>query len=188
MDRVKYASRQKVAAVVKKALTRGAAVEIDGLGLFRKTGKGYSFQPANLPRIFVSYVHEDIRHAERIYEALLDAGFEPWLDRFKLLPGQNWARAMRNALETSDFAICCFSQNSFHKRGGFQSEMRYALECANRLPLEDVFLIPVRLDECTVPVEVARQMHYVDMFPDWENGMERVIEAIHHQLRRLRAA
>ena len=45
-----------------------------------------------------------------------------------MLPGQNWARAIRNAMETSDFVVCCFSQNSIHKRGGFQAEIRYALD------------------------------------------------------------
>ena len=188
MGHVKYASFDNVSSAVQDALRRGATVEIDGLGSFRKIGKGYRFQPSDRPRVFLAYVHEDLANTSRIYDALLDAGFDPWMDERKLLPGQNWARALRNALETADFAVCCFSQFALHKRGGFQAEIRYALETARRLPLDEVFLLPVRLDECPVPVEVARETHYVDMFPDWETGIGRLIEAIRQAVKRPRAA
>ena len=104
------------------------------------------------------------------------------MDERKLLPGQNWARALRNALETADFAVCCFSQSSLHKRGGFQAEIRYAIETAQRLPLDEVFLLPVRLDECPVPVEVAREMQTWTMFPHWDAGISRLVEAIRQQV------
>jgi hypothetical protein len=188
MARGRFASIDKVASVVREALSRGSTVEIDGLGSFRKIGRRYRFQPRQLPRVFVAYVHEDANQAGRIFDALLSAGFDPWMDERKLLPGQNWARAIQNALETADFAVCCFSRNSIRKRSGFQAEIRYALECARRLPLDDIFLLPVRLDECPVPLDVAREMQYVDLFPDWDAGVERVVEAIRQQLRRPRAA
>jgi TIR domain len=188
MARSKYASIEQVARVLREALGKGATVEIDGLGSFRKTGKGYQFHSANLTRVFVAYASEDVEAADRIFKALAKAGFDPWMDGRKLLPGQNWGRAILNALETSDFVVCCFSQDSIHKRGGFQAEVRFALESARRMPLDEVFLVPVRLEECRVPAEVAREMQYVDLFPDWETGISRVVEAIRKQVRRPRAA
>jgi hypothetical protein len=184
----KYSSIDKVASAVREALGRGAAVDIDGLGSFRKNGKGYRFHPTGMPRVFIAYVEEDAAKAARIFDALARAGFDPWMDKRKLLPGQNWPRAIRNALETSDFVACCFSHHSLHKRGGFQAEIRYALESARRLPLGDVFLLPVRLEECPIPVEIAREMQYVDLFPGWDYGIGRLVEAIRHQLKHPRAA
>jgi hypothetical protein len=184
----RYSSIDKVSRVVCEALSRGAAVEIDGLGSFRKMGKGYRFEASGMPRIFVAYVEEDSVKACRIFEELQGAGFDPWLDKRKLLPGQNWARAIRNALETSDFVLCCFSHNSLHKRGGFQAEIRYALESAKRLPLDQLFLLPVRLEECPVPVEIARHMQYVDLFPSWDPGIGRLVAAIRQQMRQRKAA
>jgi len=35
--------------------------------------------------------------------------------------------------------------------GGFQAEIRYALDCARRIPLDEIFVVPVRLDACRVP-------------------------------------
>ena len=188
MPRSKFASIDQVANVVREALSRGATVEIDGLGSFRKTAARYLFHSTNLPRVFLAYVHEDAAQAGRIFDYLVSAGFDPWMDERKLLPGQNWTRAIRNALETSDFALCCFSQNSIRKRGGFQAEIRCAMESARRLPLDEIFLVPVRLDACPVPLDVAREIEYVDLFPDWDAGMARVIQAIRRQANRPRAA
>lgn len=178
MVRGEFSSVDQVANVVREALGRGLTVEIDGLGSFSKIGRRYRFQPSDLPRVFVAYVHEDADPAGRIYDTLLSAGFDPWMDERKLLPGQNWARAIQNALETSDFAVCCFSRHSIRKRSGFQAEIRHCLECARRLPLDEMFLLPVRLDKCPVPIDIAREMQYVDLFPDWEAGINRVVEAI----------
>jgi TIR domain len=188
MGRNKYASIEKISSVVREALSRGATVEIDGLGSFHKTARGYRFQANGLPRVFIAYAHEDRVCAARIYDALVRAGFDPWMDERKLLPGQNWARAIPNALETSDFIICCLSEKSIHKRGGFQAELRFALECARRLPLDHLFLLPARLDPAPVPLDIARDTQYVDMFPDWESGIASLVRAIRYQMRRLRAA
>jgi hypothetical protein len=186
--RVKYTSLDAVAKVIRQSLSRGASVDIDGLGSFRKTPNGYEFLDSARPRVFIGYAHEDSAAANRIFDALLAAGFDPWMDQRKLLPGQNFARAIQNALETSNFAVCCFSCASVRKRGGFQSEIRLALACARRMPLGDSFLLPVRLNPCTVPLEVAADMQYTDMYPDWDAGIDRLIQAIHRQIRPLKAA
>lgn len=181
-------TNRKVAGVVREALTRGATVEIDGLGSFRKIGERYHFRPYNRPRVFIAYVHEDAEAAARIFDHLSSIGFDPWMDQRKLLPGQNWTRAIRNALQTSDLAICCFSHNSIRKRGGFQAEVRFAIETARTLPLDQIFLLPVRLNACLVPAEVARETQYVDLFPDWDVGMSRVVAAIRKLVSSPRAA
>jgi hypothetical protein len=74
------------------------------------------------------------------------------------VPGQDWPDAIENALETSDFVVICFSTNSVGKRGGFQVEIRHALDCGSRLPLDEVYLIPVRLDDCRVPARIQREV------------------------------
>src|SRR6185312_7470561 len=101
-----------------------------------------------------AYAHEDAAAAERLYREFVKRGFSAWLDRKKLLPGQNWPRRIEDAIISADFFVACFSTRSVDKRGGFQAEIRYALDCAKRVPLDDVFLIPVRLDECRVPARI----------------------------------
>ena len=56
-----------------------------------------------------------------------------------------------------------------------------ALHCALEIPLGQTYLIPVRLDECAVPEEIQREVQYVDLFPDFRVGFERIEETIRRQ-------
>lgn len=175
-------SLDELALLIKRSLKRSKAVEIDGLGIFARNGAGdISFQ-ARRPRIFIAYAVEDTAHAEELFRALTARGFAAWLDRRKLLPGQNWPRRIEEAITSSDFFVACFSRQSVRKRGGFQAEVRYALDCAKRVPLDDVFIIPVRLDDCRVPVRIQRETQYVDLFPDWDSGLQRVFRIVETQM------
>jgi hypothetical protein len=183
----KPASGDHVAKMVRKCLEEGQSVEIDGLGVFRRDPAGeYQFVAQSHPKIFLAHVEEDRPWADRLFDELEARGFAPWLDRRKLLPGQNWPRAIEEAIDTSDFFVACFSHRSVGKKGAFQAEIRYALDCARRIPLDEAFLIPVRLDDCRVPWRIRREIHYIDLFPDWNRGLRRIVSLIEKQLRKRR--
>jgi hypothetical protein len=138
----------------------------------------YAFAPQTQPRVFVAYATEDLHYARKLVEALRAGGCSPWLDKDQLLPGQNWPRAIQRAIETADAFVACFSPRSISKHGQFQAELRYALDCARRVPLDHVFLIPVRLERCVIPRQISDQVQYVDFFPDWERGVKRLLRSI----------
>src|SRR5689334_13405848 len=97
---------EQVADVVLRSLTAGEAVEIDGLGVFYPDdARVFRFEAHAGPRVFIAYVEEDRSPAIRLFDALRDGGFSPWMDVKKLLPGQNWPRAIESAIETSDFFV-----------------------------------------------------------------------------------
>lgn len=178
-------SAEELALVIFQSLERGGRVEVDGLGVFRKDDGGrISLRDSNRTRVFIAYAIEDVDKAERLYQDLESHGYAPWLDRKKLLPGQNWPQRIQEAIGNADYFIACFSRNSVGKRGGFQAEVRYALDCANRVPLDDVFLIPIRLDACRVPTRITRETQYIDLFPDREAGLERMMRAMERNRRR----
>jgi hypothetical protein len=162
----------------------GKAVEIDGLGTFYPDrDRFFRFEP-RLPQVFIAYVEEDRPLAERLYDTLEAAGFAPWMDTRKLLPGQNWPRAIEAAIEASEFFVPCFSGNSVAKKGGFQAEIRYALDCARQLPLDRIFVAPVRFDDCPVPRAIQRVYQYVDLMPVWDRGSRRLVASMRKELAR----
>jgi len=175
-------------AVIRRALDGGESVEIDGLGTFSKSGGVYRFAPQPEPQVFVAYVDEDLPSARRLCAALRRAGCSPWLDKHRLLAGQNWPRAIERAIESADVFLACFSRRAAVKHGQFQSELRFALDCARRLPLDATFLIPVRLDPCEVPRRLSEQLQWVDLFPDWQRGIARLLRAIRRAVRENRPA
>jgi hypothetical protein len=184
-----WQSSADLARLVRQCLAEGASVEIDGLGTFIPDAQhGFRFQPRNRPKVFVAYVQEDADAAERLFENLEACGFDPWLDRRMLLPGQNWPRSIEEAISTSDFFLACFSHRSVKKKGGFQAEIRYALDCTQRIPLDEIFLIPARLDACPVPLRIQRETQYIDLFPDWDRGFRRMVTAMRRQWNRHAAA
>lgn len=183
------ASARHVAAVIRTCLKEGRRIEIERLGEFRPAGAGgFRFVPENRPSIFLAYVSEDASKVERLCEILEAAGFDAWMDRRKLLPGQNWPRAIERAIENADFFVACLSHHSVNKRSCFQGEMRFALDCARRVPFDQVYFVPARLESCTVPLRIEQQLQCVDLFPELEASAKRLINFIRSEMRRRRAA
>jgi len=180
---------RQLARIVVRGVAAGKTVEIDGLGVFSPDPKrGFRFEPRTLPQVFLSYAKEDSEIANRLYEDLNRARFSAWVDQKKLLAGQNWPRAIEAAIESSDFFLACFSTRSVRKRGGFQSEIRYALDCARQLPLDEIYIVPVRLDECTVPRTIQHEFQYIDLYPDWDAGVDRLLTMLRREVKRRRPA
>jgi formylglycine-generating enzyme required for sulfatase activity len=102
-------------------------------------------------------------------------GFDPWLDEERLLPGQEWQLEISTAVSASDVVIVCLSRTSVSKTGFVQKELRRVLDVADYQPEGSIFLIPVRLEECSVPVRLSH-WHYADLFA--ERGYERLLEAL----------
>jgi hypothetical protein len=172
-----------VARIVLRGVMAGKTVEIDGLGIFYPDARrGFRFAPRGTPQVFIAYGKEDEEPARRLYEDLNLAGFSPWMDVRKLLAGQNWPRAIEAAIESSDFFVACFSGNSVRQKGGFQSELRYALDCARQVPLDEIYIVPVRLDDCAVPRIIQRELQYIDLFPDWDAGRDRLLAMLRREV------
>ncbi len=182
-------SARRVAAVIRDCLREGRRVEIERLGEFRPVrGGGFRFVPEQRPSVFLAYVGEDADKVERLSVVLERAGYDAWMDRRKLLPGQNWPRAIERAIESSDFFVACLSRHAVNKRSCFQGEMRFALDCARRVPFDQVYFVPARLENCTVPLRIEQQLEVIDLFPDLERSAKRLIQLIGTEMRRRRAA
>lgn len=107
-------------------------------------------------RIFISYAKEDIKLAERLYDFLLSKNYDPWLDKKKLNGGQNWEFQINDALHKADFIIVLLSQTSVSKRGFVQKEFRKALDyCEYKLD-SDIYVIPLKIEECEVPIKLQK--------------------------------
>ena len=56
-----------------------------------------------------------------------------------------------------------------------QKEFRKAIDALDEFPEGEIFAIPVRLDDCEIPYERFRNIERVDMFPDWDKGIQRLL-------------
>ena len=132
-----------------------------------------------MTRIFISYAHEDIASARKLYEQLNSLpGVEVWFDKESLKPGQRWELAIKDAISGSQYFLLLISKNSTGKRGYYQREIRLALRVLEEVPDDKIFLIPIRLDDCQPHFEEINILHHVDFFPDWDVGLARVLEVL----------
>lgn len=129
-------------------------------------------------KIFISYAREDLDSAKRMFDELKNAGFEPWFDKECILPGQRWEVGIERAIRNSHYFIAFLSSNSVAKRGYVQKEIRRALSMLDQIPEADIFLIPARLDDCYPSHSALEQLNWVDMFPDWEKGLEKIMKVL----------
>ncbi len=129
--------------------------------------------------VFISYAKEDIKFARRLYDDLrIRTDATIWIDEEKLKPGQNWKREISAAIHSCDFIIVLLSNHSLSKRGYVQKEVRDALEISKTIPPSEIFLIPARLDDCIPQHYELAELHYADLFKDWDCAVNELIDCM----------
>ncbi len=136
------------------------------------------------PKVFSSYAHEDIGMAKKIYNDLKSYNIEIWFDQVSLQPGQNWEYEIEDAIENCSFFIALLSNNSINKKGYVQKESKKALDILDYFPENEIFLIPIRLEECKIISKKISKRQWVDLFPDnkYNEGIYRIAKTINPML------
>lgn len=141
---------------------------------------------SKIPQIFIAHANEDELKARELFTYLEQNGFDPWLDKEKLLPGQIWRDEIPKALKKSDFFIACLSSHSVNKKGYIQREFKQALNLLAEMPTGTIYLIPVKLDECEVPDlrqnEYGVNLRDIQWLNFWEeDGYKKLVLSIKYQ-------
>lgn len=138
---------------------------------------------ADFHQVFISYARADNAFARQLYRSLREAGFNPWLDTENLRPGQNWDFEINIAIQRSSFIIFLISKNSVDKRGYLQREVKIALEKSKEKLIDDVYIIPILIDDTVeLPNELVSIHYILASKPDYVND---VIDSINLQIVKL---
>lgn len=140
----------------------------DGLTLVSKKGK----------TIFISYAREDEKKAAEVYDALMDRGHIPWMDKKELIAGQDWKLKIRKAIEQSQYFVALMSEQSVTKRGFVQKELRFALDVLGEIPPGQIYFVPARLENCDVP-DAIRSLHWIDLWK--KEDFEQLFRAVEYE-------
>lgn len=132
--------------------------------------------------IFLSYASPDYERVHEYYTALVADGLDPWLDKQKLVAGQNWDFEIKRALARADIIVVFLSENSISRRGYIQKEIRIALDQAQSKLHEDIYVVPVMLDAVPIPPQLEA-IHVVGAAS--EDPYKQLSTAIDTQLKRL---
>lgn len=133
--------------------------------------------------VFISYTSADREIVEPITDALISSGINAWMDKKRLKAGQNWDFEIRRALDKAVLIVVFISSRSTNKRGYVQRELRLALEKAEEKLIDDVYVIPVLLDNDAIIPEQIKDLQFI-RYED-ENFQENLVDSVQHQLLRL---
>ena len=137
--------------------------------------KKYTEVPSKKVKIFICYTDEDFTEAYAIYEILRQENYSPWIDKENILPGQDWELEIEKAIQECNFFLACMSKTSVDKEGYVQKELKKGLEILDKKPTGAIYIIPVRLEKCKVPLRFEK-LHWCDFFQD--RSVEKLLEAI----------
>ena len=120
------------------------------------------FSEKTPPNVFISYAREDVQKVNKLYEGLIEYGFNAWKDDKSLMIGDNFDSKIEDAIETSDFAIVCLSKKSVSKIGYINKEFRMIVNTSKYRPFDIPYTLPIKLDGCTPPKEF-KKFHWLDV-------------------------
>ncbi len=139
---------------------------------------GSSHTRCKLLKVFLCYAEEDIDMAEKLYGDLKQAGVTVWIDAEDLPAGANKRAIISREIRESRYFIALLSSKSLTAGGFVQREMKMALDILDELPDDDIFIIPVRADNCEPMEEKLRRLQTADLFPCYEKGLAKILRTL----------
>lgn len=121
-------------------------------------------------RVFICYSRRDVETAKELFEWLHSEGTEPWLDLESLVPGVTFEDEIRQAVTASDVFLVCLSSQVVNSRQYVHREIRFALDAALSVPEGQIYIVPLRLDECDLPPSLSH-WQAVDYFADRKKAL-----------------
>ena len=132
---------------------------------------------SNKLEIFLCHSSNDKALVRKLaYSKLREAGFDPWFDEEKLLPGQDWSIEIREAVKRSDIVLIFLSKASINKRGYVQKEIKIALDVADEQPEGSIYIIPAKLEDCDIPASLSH-LHSVNLHKN--GGFDKLLLSLH---------
>ena len=135
--------------------------------------------------VFVSYRRYDTILVNKIVDSLEKSGIDVWMDRTKLLPGEDWQLSIQKAIQNGMYFLACFSNNYWKGRKNYMNEeLQIAIDELRKMPDDQIWFIPVKLDDCKIPTFQIRQnkdlgsKQIVDLHENWKIGIEKIIGVI----------
>lgn len=138
-------------------------------------------------KVFISYVREDSAAVDRIASELRTRHIDAWLDRTHLDVGDRWKDIIRKAIRDGDHFLACFSPAYTNRRSTYMNEeLLVAIEELRLRPRDRRWFLPITLGKCIIPtlpigaVETLADIHYIDLFENWQTGFEKLIRVLTH--------
>lgn len=125
-------------------------------------------------KIFISYSRRDTEYVESLVEALRKQGFEVWFDK-NIRTGTDWDDTIESEIKGADAIVLILSQTSVASEN-VKDEISYAIGL-------DKPVNPIKIEECDVPMRLARKQFVDFTTMGHEAGFERMVNDLKQTLK-----
>lgn len=131
-------------------------------------------------KVFISHSHTDEKLARRVAAILEETGLDVWDDRREIMPGDNWAAKVAQALQESDAMVVLLTPEAL-RSSWVRREIEYALgDKAYSKRLIPVLVSPQeRIPEEDIPW-ILRHLESIklDQHDKEEEGIRQIAQAL----------
>jgi hypothetical protein len=127
---------------------------------------------ADAGHIFISATPRDTPFVERLAKDLSEAGVRVWRAREQVQPGENWARAVEDALAAATAVVFVSSEHS-----SVSAIMKTEITSMVR---REAFVIPVLVDDAPLPYGLANRQA-IDFRGDYRSALLMLLDALPQQ-------
>ncbi len=124
--------------------------------------------------IFISYSHENREFVDRLASQLVAHNVNIWLDRWELNIGDSIIAHIQEAVDGASALLLILSKSSVSSEW-CKNEINAGL--LRELEEKRVFVMPVMLEDCEVPVFVRGKL-YADFRTSFDDGLRTILEGI----------
>lgn len=130
-------------------------------------------------KIFISYSRRDTEYVKSLVEALRKQGFEVWFDK-NIRTGTDWDDTIESELKKADAIVLILSKTSVAS-DNVKDEISYAIGL-------DKPVNPIKIEECDVPMRLARKQFVDFTVMGHEAGFERLVNDLNISLQEARTS
>lgn len=113
-------------------------------------------------KLFLAHAKEDEKVTESIYDKLKSNGYSPWMDIRDIPAGVNWDNEIQKNFSSTNVIIIILSNVSCQKNGYIRREMNEAIDKLKYYKPDDIFVIPILIDDSPVPTFISSKIQYID--------------------------
>jgi hypothetical protein len=124
--------------------------------------------------LFLSYNQRDRDFVRRLASDLKERGVDVWLDEWRVNVGDSLASRVASGIEKASYLVVILSRASVGSQW-VTLELNAAL--AEELRRKSVFVLPVILDDCEVPLFIRDKM-YADFRRSYSDGLQSILRKV----------
>jgi hypothetical protein len=124
-------------------------------------------------KIFISYSRRDTEYVSTLVEALRKQGFDVWFDK-NIRTGTDWDDTIEEEVKKADAIVLILSKTSVASEN-VKDEISYAIGL-------DKPVNPIKIEECEVPMRLARRQFVDFTTMGHEAGFERLVNDLNISL------